>query len=177
MGGCLSWCTRCPAPLVAASWVLHLLPSVATTAGAWLGSGTNSHPLHGVVSPYVFFSPPFLPRGDLEIISPELGDVGCTYVPRCHQYRQRISREWGSPRVRYPQAEKVSPCSMPLHVKGVPGSQGRNSPGRDCLHTCLYFEPGRDTLAGSWARQGHPVPALWVLGPAWGAVHPVPCAA
>ncbi|XP_009317831.1 PREDICTED: phosphatidylethanolamine-binding protein 4 [Pygoscelis adeliae] len=45
-------------------------------------------------------------RGDLEIIYPELGDVGCTYIPKCHQYRQRISREWGSPRVRYPRAEK-----------------------------------------------------------------------
>ncbi|XP_010288855.1 PREDICTED: phosphatidylethanolamine-binding protein 4, partial [Phaethon lepturus] len=45
-------------------------------------------------------------RGDLEIIYPELGDVGCMYIPRCHQYRRRISREWGSPRVRYPQAEK-----------------------------------------------------------------------
>ncbi|XP_010561304.1 PREDICTED: phosphatidylethanolamine-binding protein 4 [Haliaeetus leucocephalus] len=45
-------------------------------------------------------------RGDLEIIYPELGDVGCTYIPKCHQYRRRISREWGSPRVRYPQAEK-----------------------------------------------------------------------
>ncbi|XP_074419540.1 phosphatidylethanolamine-binding protein 4 isoform X3 [Larus michahellis] len=45
-------------------------------------------------------------RGDLEVIYPEVGDVGCMYVPKCHQYRRRISREWGSPRVRYPQAEK-----------------------------------------------------------------------
>ncbi|XP_010136536.1 PREDICTED: phosphatidylethanolamine-binding protein 4-like, partial [Buceros rhinoceros silvestris] len=45
-------------------------------------------------------------RGDLEIIYPELGDVGCTYIPKCHQFRRRISREWGSPRVRYLQAEK-----------------------------------------------------------------------
>ncbi|XP_021230599.1 phosphatidylethanolamine-binding protein 4 isoform X2 [Numida meleagris] len=45
-------------------------------------------------------------RGDLEVIYPELGDVGCTYIPSCHQSRWRISREWGSPRVRYPQADK-----------------------------------------------------------------------
>ncbi|XP_054081075.1 phosphatidylethanolamine-binding protein 4 isoform X2 [Rissa tridactyla] len=45
-------------------------------------------------------------RGDLEVIYPEVGDVGCMYVPKCHQYRRRISREWGSPRVRYPQAKK-----------------------------------------------------------------------
>ncbi|KAM6234965.1 phosphatidylethanolamine-binding protein 4 [Porphyrio hochstetteri] len=45
-------------------------------------------------------------RGDLEVIYPELGDVGCMYIPKCHWFRQRISREWSSPRVRYPQAEK-----------------------------------------------------------------------
>ncbi|XP_009069299.1 PREDICTED: phosphatidylethanolamine-binding protein 4-like, partial [Acanthisitta chloris] len=45
-------------------------------------------------------------RGDLEIIYPELGDVGCTYIPKCHRYRQRLSREWSSPRVRYPRADK-----------------------------------------------------------------------
>uniref|UniRef100_A0A8D0ETC1 Phosphatidylethanolamine-binding protein 4 n=1 Tax=Strix occidentalis caurina TaxID=311401 RepID=A0A8D0ETC1_STROC len=76
------------------------------TAQAWLGRGINTHPLHGVFSPYILFSPSFLPRGDVEIIYPELGDVGCTYIPKCHRYRRRISREWGSPRVRYPQADK-----------------------------------------------------------------------
>ncbi|KAM6341406.1 phosphatidylethanolamine-binding protein 4 [Podargus strigoides] len=45
-------------------------------------------------------------RGDLEIIYPELGDVSCLYIPQCHQYRRRMSREWGSPRVRYPGAEE-----------------------------------------------------------------------
>ncbi|XP_068518210.1 phosphatidylethanolamine-binding protein 4 isoform X3 [Anas acuta] len=45
-------------------------------------------------------------RGDLEVIYPQLGDVGCSYIPQCHQYRWRISREWGSPRVRYPRADK-----------------------------------------------------------------------
>ncbi|XP_033926377.1 phosphatidylethanolamine-binding protein 4 isoform X2 [Melopsittacus undulatus] len=48
----------------------------------------------------------FFCRGDLEVIYPELGDVSCSYIPKCHQYRERISREWGSPRVRYPQADK-----------------------------------------------------------------------
>uniref|UniRef100_A0A8D0EVW5 Phosphatidylethanolamine-binding protein 4 n=1 Tax=Strix occidentalis caurina TaxID=311401 RepID=A0A8D0EVW5_STROC len=86
--------------------VLHPLPSIAATAQAWLGRGINTHPLHGVFSPYILFSPSFLPRGDVEIIYPELGDVGCTYIPKCHRYRRRISREWGSPRVRYPQADK-----------------------------------------------------------------------
>jgi len=54
-----------------------------------------------------------LPRGNLEVIYPELGDVGCTYIPSCHQSRWRISREWGSPRVRYPRAHKVSAVWVP----------------------------------------------------------------
>uniref|UniRef100_A0A8C0F9X3 Phosphatidylethanolamine binding protein 4 n=1 Tax=Bubo bubo TaxID=30461 RepID=A0A8C0F9X3_BUBBB len=87
-------------------WILHPLPSITATAQAWLGRGINTHPLHGVLSPYILFSPSFLPRGDVEIIYPELGDVGCTYIPKCHRYRRRISREWGSPHVRYPQADK-----------------------------------------------------------------------
>ncbi|XP_066839687.1 phosphatidylethanolamine-binding protein 4 isoform X2 [Anser cygnoides] len=45
-------------------------------------------------------------RGDLEVTYPQLGDVGCSYIPQCHQYRWRLSREWGSPRVRYPRADK-----------------------------------------------------------------------
>ncbi|XP_068776684.1 phosphatidylethanolamine-binding protein 4 isoform X5 [Struthio camelus] len=45
-------------------------------------------------------------RGDLEVVYPELGDVGCTYIPACRQYRHRLSREWSSPKVRYPQADK-----------------------------------------------------------------------
>ncbi|XP_044861842.1 phosphatidylethanolamine-binding protein 4 isoform X2 [Mauremys mutica] len=45
-------------------------------------------------------------RGDLEVFYPELGDVGCTYIPKCNQYRKRISKEWHSPKIAYPQADK-----------------------------------------------------------------------
>ncbi|XP_065440600.1 phosphatidylethanolamine-binding protein 4 isoform X2 [Chrysemys picta bellii] len=45
-------------------------------------------------------------RGDLEVFYPELGDVGCTYIPKCNQYRKRISKEWRSPKIAYPQADK-----------------------------------------------------------------------
>ncbi|XP_015673455.1 phosphatidylethanolamine-binding protein 4-like [Protobothrops mucrosquamatus] len=44
-------------------------------------------------------------RGSLEIFYPELGDVGCTYIPKCNAYRKRISKEWISPEVRYHQAD------------------------------------------------------------------------
>ncbi|XP_053125461.1 phosphatidylethanolamine-binding protein 4 isoform X3 [Hemicordylus capensis] len=45
-------------------------------------------------------------RGKLEIIYPELGDVGCTYIPACNQYRKLISNEWKSPTVRYRKANE-----------------------------------------------------------------------
>ncbi|XP_020635991.2 phosphatidylethanolamine-binding protein 4 [Pogona vitticeps] len=44
-------------------------------------------------------------RGNLKVIYPELGDVGCTYIPKCNLYRKRISKEWISPRVQYQQAD------------------------------------------------------------------------
>ncbi|XP_039377560.1 phosphatidylethanolamine-binding protein 4 isoform X3 [Mauremys reevesii] len=45
-------------------------------------------------------------RGDLEVFYPELGDVGCTYIPKCNQYRKRISKDWHNPKIAYPQADK-----------------------------------------------------------------------
>ncbi|XP_038016470.1 phosphatidylethanolamine-binding protein 4-like [Motacilla alba alba] len=45
-------------------------------------------------------------RGDLEVIYPEVGDVSCSYIPKCHGYRQKLSRDWAKPRVRYPWAKK-----------------------------------------------------------------------
>nr|XP_028564144.1 phosphatidylethanolamine-binding protein 4 [Podarcis muralis] len=45
-------------------------------------------------------------RGDLEVLYPELGDVGCTFIPKCNQYRQQISTEWTSPDIRYHQADE-----------------------------------------------------------------------
>uniref|UniRef100_A0A8C0AS48 Phosphatidylethanolamine binding protein 4 n=1 Tax=Buteo japonicus TaxID=224669 RepID=A0A8C0AS48_9AVES len=147
MGGCLSWCTRCPA-----SWILHLLPSIAILAQAWLASGTNSHPL--------LFSPPFfLPRGDLEIIYPELGDVGCTYIPKCHQYRRRISREWGSPRVRYPQAEKSKKYVLVLVDPDAPSrANPRNRFWRHWLVTDIPVSPN---LWGPYL--GVPTARAWAM--------------
>ncbi|KAH0623143.1 hypothetical protein JD844_031141, partial [Phrynosoma platyrhinos] len=45
-------------------------------------------------------------RGGLKVLYPELGDVGCTYIPACNFYRKRISKEWSSPVVRYPKADE-----------------------------------------------------------------------
>ncbi|KAF7242069.1 Phosphatidylethanolamine-binding protein 4 [Varanus komodoensis] len=47
-------------------------------------------------------------RGHLQILYPELGDVACTYIPKCNLYRKQISKEWSSPKVRYQQADEGS---------------------------------------------------------------------
>nr|XP_021154657.1 phosphatidylethanolamine-binding protein 4 isoform X4 [Columba livia] len=45
-------------------------------------------------------------RGELQVIYPDVGDVSCIYMPKCHQYRWRIIRDWMRPRVRFPQADE-----------------------------------------------------------------------
>lgn len=45
-------------------------------------------------------------KGDLEVSYPELGDVGCSYIPNCYEYRKQISKEWNSPSIRYNRADK-----------------------------------------------------------------------
>ncbi|XP_060643001.2 phosphatidylethanolamine-binding protein 4 isoform X2 [Anolis sagrei] len=44
-------------------------------------------------------------RRDLKVVYPELGDVGCMYIPECNQYRKRISKEWSSPAVLFQEAD------------------------------------------------------------------------
>ncbi|XP_071435388.1 phosphatidylethanolamine-binding protein 4 isoform X2 [Pithys albifrons albifrons] len=45
-------------------------------------------------------------RGDLEVSYPDVGEVSCSYLPKCHGYRRLLTHQWGSPRVRYPSADK-----------------------------------------------------------------------
>lgn len=102
-------CVPVPAPLVTAGWVLHPCPSIASSSQTWLGNDINSHLLHGVISKICFC----LPRGELQVIYPDVGDVSCIYMPKCHQYRWRIIRDWMRPRVRFPQADEVSLSRVP----------------------------------------------------------------
>ncbi|NXW66463.1 PEBP4 protein, partial [Eurystomus gularis] len=85
-------------------------------------------------------------RGGLEIIYPELGDVGCTYIPQCHQYRRRISREWGSPRVRYPRAEKSKKYALVLVDPDAPSRA--NPRNRFWRHWLVTDIPGEDLRTG-----------------------------
>ncbi|XP_067168579.1 phosphatidylethanolamine-binding protein 4 isoform X2 [Apteryx mantelli] len=105
-------------------------------------------------------------RGDLEVIYPELGDVGCTYIPECRQYRQRISREWSSPRVRYPRADKGADLRA-----GTPGGRVLTEyvrpapPSRSGYHRYqfrLYEQPAHEAVAlsaeelmslGAWSME------------------------
>lgn len=142
-GGCLSWCTRCH------TWWQQAGSCISCPALEPVlkpGCEVALIPIHCMVSSHPSCRPLLLclHRGDLEVIYPELGDVGCLYIPKCHQYRERISREWGSPRVRYPQADRVSPASLlgtapsfAVLTQGVAGSQGTNPLGKCCLRMCV----------------------------------------
>ncbi|KAM9516635.1 phosphatidylethanolamine-binding protein 4 isoform 3-T3 [Guaruba guarouba] len=88
----------------------------------------------------------FFCRGDLEVIYPELGDVGCSYIPKCHQYRERISREWGSPRVRYPQADKNKKYVLMLVDPDVPSRANPRS--RFWRHWLVTDIPGANLRTG-----------------------------
>ncbi|KAM6106804.1 phosphatidylethanolamine-binding protein 4 [Pterocles gutturalis] len=85
-------------------------------------------------------------RGDLEIIYPALGDVGCTYIPKCHRYRWRISREWGSPRVRYPQAQKSKKYVLVLVDPDAPNRA--NPKNRYWRHWLVTDIPGAELRTG-----------------------------
>uniref|UniRef100_A0A8C7EED1 Phosphatidylethanolamine binding protein 4 n=1 Tax=Nothoprocta perdicaria TaxID=30464 RepID=A0A8C7EED1_NOTPE len=85
--------------------VLLLLSLLGTAGGA-----ADAH--WGAGHPRVCFFEPLgsqdaeLCRGELEVVYPELGDVGCTYIPACRRYRWRLGREWSSPCVRYARDKK-----------------------------------------------------------------------
>ncbi|XP_054031203.1 phosphatidylethanolamine-binding protein 4 isoform X2 [Dryobates pubescens] len=85
-------------------------------------------------------------RGDLEVVYPELGDVGCTYIPQCHQYRRQISRAWGAPRVRYPRAEQDKKYLLVLVDPDAPSRA--NPRNRFWRHWLLSDIPGADLRSG-----------------------------
>ncbi|XP_066062464.1 phosphatidylethanolamine-binding protein 4-like [Chamaea fasciata] len=64
-------------------------------------------------------------RGELEVIYPEVGDVSCSYIPKCHGYRQKLSKEWGKPLVHFPWAKKNKKYVL---VMVDPDSPNRSSP-------------------------------------------------
>ncbi|XP_067857107.1 phosphatidylethanolamine-binding protein 4 [Heptranchias perlo] len=44
--------------------------------------------------------------GELNVIYPELGNAACIVIPRCRQFRRKLTEEWGAPQVTFPQAKK-----------------------------------------------------------------------
>ncbi|XP_077661657.1 phosphatidylethanolamine-binding protein 4 [Eretmochelys imbricata] len=90
-------------------------------------------------------------RGDLEVFYPELGDVGCTYIPKCNQYRKRISKEWRSPTIVYPQADKNKKYVM---IMVDPDAPNRANPKyRFWRHWVVIDIKGTDLRAGK--LKGH----------------------
>ncbi|NXN81301.1 PEBP4 protein, partial [Bombycilla garrulus] len=85
-------------------------------------------------------------RGDLEVIYPEVGDVSCSYIPKCHGYRHKISTEWDEPRVRYPWAKKNKKYVL---VMVDPDAPNRANPQHRFWRHWLGTDiPGSDLRAG-----------------------------
>uniref|UniRef100_A0A8V0ZBY1 Phosphatidylethanolamine binding protein 4 n=2 Tax=Gallus gallus TaxID=9031 RepID=A0A8V0ZBY1_CHICK len=129
--------------LLAAVLLAALLPGIAARGAQALWPDEPSHTcsfqsLSGKDSEFC--------RGNLEVIYPELGDVGCTYIPSCHQSRWRISREWGSPRVRYPRANKSKKYVLMLVDPDAPSRANPRS--RFWRHWLLTDVPGAELRMG-----------------------------
>ncbi|XP_006028977.1 phosphatidylethanolamine-binding protein 4 isoform X1 [Alligator sinensis] len=85
-------------------------------------------------------------QGDLQVFYPELGDIGCTYIPKCHQYRKRITKEWRNPEIKYPQAEKNKNYVL---IMADPDAPSRSEPKfRFWRHWLVIDIKGSDLRAG-----------------------------
>uniref|UniRef100_A0A8C3LTI9 Phosphatidylethanolamine binding protein 4 n=1 Tax=Chrysolophus pictus TaxID=9089 RepID=A0A8C3LTI9_CHRPC len=129
--------------LLAAVLLAALLPGIAARGAQALWPDEPSHicSFHSLSGKDSEFC-----RGNLEVIYPELGDVGCTYIPTCHQSRWRISREWGSPRVLYPQAKKSKKYVVMLVDPDAPSRANPRS--RFWRHWLLTDVPGAELRTG-----------------------------
>ncbi|XP_028922659.1 phosphatidylethanolamine-binding protein 4 isoform X2 [Ornithorhynchus anatinus] len=100
-------------------------------------------------------------RGGLEVIYPELGDVGCLYIPRCNNYRERISKEWNEPSVRFPQAH---PKKKYVLMMVDPDAYSRADPKfRYWRHWLVTEIQGSDLQAGK--PKGHVLAKYYPPGP------------
>ncbi|XP_044293501.1 phosphatidylethanolamine-binding protein 4 isoform X2 [Varanus komodoensis] len=85
-------------------------------------------------------------RGHLQILYPELGDVACTYIPKCNLYRKQISKEWSSPKVRYQQADENKKYVL---IMVDPDAPSRANPKyRFWRHWTVINIPGADLKKG-----------------------------
>ncbi|XP_078285022.1 phosphatidylethanolamine-binding protein 4 [Rhinoraja longicauda] len=64
-------------------------------------------------------------RGDLQVIYPELGNAACIVIPKCNNFRKLMSKKWGAPNVRFPDAREDA---MYVLVMVDPDAPSRNNP-------------------------------------------------
>ncbi|XP_064897081.1 phosphatidylethanolamine-binding protein 4 isoform X6 [Columba livia] len=85
-------------------------------------------------------------RGELQVIYPDVGDVSCIYMPKCHQYRWRIIRDWMRPRVRFPQADENKKYVL---VLADPDTPSREKPWNQYWRHWLVADiPGAELRSG-----------------------------
>ncbi|XP_036054417.1 phosphatidylethanolamine-binding protein 4 [Onychomys torridus] len=98
----------CLCLLAAAVW-LGLSMTTSESSGGGGGGGGSGGGGGGGSGKGKKCAPTPLPKADvslcrnLEVSYPELGNISCQIVPKCNQYRQKITR-WPQPKVKFPAA-------------------------------------------------------------------------
>ncbi|XP_072914517.1 phosphatidylethanolamine-binding protein 4 isoform X2 [Hemitrygon akajei] len=86
-------------------------------------------------------------RGDLQVIYPDLGNVTCIIIPKCHQFRRCLSEEWGEPLVKFPEAKEGM---MYVLIMVDPDAPSKSNPVfRHWRHWLVTNIHGRDLLDGN----------------------------
>ncbi|XP_043842397.1 phosphatidylethanolamine-binding protein 4 isoform X2 [Dromiciops gliroides] len=99
-------------------------------------------------------------KDQLNVIYPEIGDIGCLYVPECNNFRQKIG-SWGKPSIKYSQAQKNKKYVL---MMVDPDAPSRNYPqNRYWRHWLLINISGNGLKTGN--INGHELTSYQPPGP------------
>ncbi|XP_066570564.1 phosphatidylethanolamine-binding protein 4 [Amia ocellicauda] len=85
-------------------------------------------------------------RGGLEVLYPGLRVTECSVVPRDRSFREKISTQWGAPKVRLPEANKKMTYTL---IMVDPDAPSRSNPTRCSWRHWLVAD-----IAGSDLKKG-----------------------
>ncbi|XP_072490971.1 phosphatidylethanolamine-binding protein 4 isoform X2 [Notamacropus eugenii] len=99
-------------------------------------------------------------KGNLNVIYPEIGDIGCMYVPECNDFRQKIGI-WGKPSIKYSQADENKKYVL---MMVDPDAPSRNYPKNRYWRHWLIVDISGDGLKTGNIR-GHELTGYQPPGP------------
>ncbi|XP_072122605.1 phosphatidylethanolamine-binding protein 4 [Mobula birostris] len=86
-------------------------------------------------------------RGGLQVFYPELGNVTCIIIPKCHQFRRHLSEDWGEPLVKFSEAKEGM---MYVLIMVDPDAPSKSNPVfRHWRHWLVTNICGSDLLDGN----------------------------